>query len=181
MNPNSKHAPAERATWETLHEQLATVNANAALQGPVFEAPECILLLNAHRQIVYANAASQQMLCGEGDPATLYGCRPGEAMQCVHATKGEGGCGTARYCRMCGAVNAVLKSLSGSADIQRCSIQCENREEPFECITFSMPVHISTETYALVAMKDASEGKATNELAKHAFAMQRLAAEVERG
>ncbi|MGB0415847.1 MAG: hypothetical protein ACPGKS_03255 [Coraliomargarita sp.] len=179
MTPITKHAPPERASWDELHYQLTTVNANTALQGTIDKATESILLLNRHRQIVYANAASRTLLCKNDDPAKLYGCRPGEALCCVHAHTGVGGCGTSQACRVCGAVNAVLKSLSGTFDVQRCSIQSENRDAPFKCIIFAMPVQLDGESYSLVALKDASEASGTNALAKHAFAMRGLASLVE--
>lgn len=181
MASNVNHAPTERASWEELHEQLTTVSANAALQGPVYRVPECILLLNAQHQIVYANAAGQQMLCGENDPAELYGCRLGEVLHCVHAESGEGEYGTASACRICNALQVILKSLTGTPDMRRCSINCTDKQEPFECFTFSMPVHLGGQNYAFVAIQDASAPQTEDELGKLIFSMRGLAARIEQG
>ena len=41
--------------------------------------------------------------------SSILGMRPGELLDCVHAKNDSGGCGTSEFCRVCGAVNAVLQ------------------------------------------------------------------------
>lgn len=179
---HTEHAPAERVSWEELHAQMTALRSNEALQGPVKVAQEHVLILNAQRQIIYANSASQRMLCEDQDPSILYGCRPGESMHCIHANTGEGGCGTSKHCRTCKAVNTVLKSIDGSVEVQRCSIQRINNPKPFEFILFTMPVHIQDATYILVAIEATSAIEdSKHALAQRVFTLQRLAGSIDEG
>ena len=70
-----------------------------------------VLILNAQRQIVFANRALENLTHQE--QAGAAGLRPGEAVDCPHAFSTPGGCGTTESCRTCGAVQAVLTGLEG--------------------------------------------------------------------
>jgi hypothetical protein len=137
------------------------------------------MLLNRHRQIVYANAAAQQMLCGDGDPATLYGCRLGEVMRCVHAKMGGAGCGTSPFCRICGAQRAVTGSLDERIEVQHCSFQLEGLDVPLEVIISSAPVAMDHQSYVLVMIQDKITEDSDDAIARQVFAIQRIAAEIE--
>ncbi len=176
MKTDTHFAPPERADWETLYQQLMMVGENRALKEAIFNAAEPVFVLNTHRQIVYANQAGQALLCPDQDPATLYSCRPGEVMQCVHAEKGIDGCGTSHHCRICKALNTVLKSLQGQIEIQQCKIHTRRQSEPEEFILLSMPLNVHHERFALVSILQI-EGK--QQLASHAFAFHRMAAGIE--
>lgn len=177
MATRSQHAPAERAEWEDLYAQILDLQSNVPLQTQVEERPEPILLLNTHRQIVYGNKAGRLSL-GVEDPATMYGCRPGEVLNCIHVAEGEGGCGTSTHCRVCGAVTAVLNTLQGKPDIQRCSIQSSGAEAPLEFVLIAMPISFAEQNYVLVSMAQASDDS-SSALAKQTFALQGIAAKIE--
>jgi len=178
MTAQTHHAPAERASWEDLYEQMQALKKNATLQTTVEHSRDLVLLLNPHRQIVFANKACRDRLCLE-DPAEIYGCRIGEAMHCIHAGSGDGGCGTSRKCRGCGGVNTVLNSLSGGKiAIERFRIETTEPETPMTWIVFTIPLLLETRRYVLVGLKD-EQTETPHAFAKHAFAMQRLAAKVE--
>jgi PAS domain-containing protein len=68
--------------------------------------PDSICILNEERQIVFAN----QALCrafGYDSLEEVLGLRPGEALRCLNSLQGPDGCGTARFCRNCGAAKAI--------------------------------------------------------------------------
>ena len=111
------------------------------------------LLLNRNRQVIFANHAFQTAFRIE-DPATIYGCRPGEILGCQHAEKGEGSCGTSKDCRFCHAVHAILHSLRDSPDIRRCSIQIKNKCEPLEFLILTVPVTLEPFSCVLVELAD---------------------------
>ncbi|MGB0413163.1 MAG: hypothetical protein ACPGJU_01840 [Coraliomargarita sp.] len=179
MDPHTDHAPANRASWDELHAQMSALIENPALQEQVQNTSEQIMLLNPQRQIVYANTACVEML-GSKDPAELYACRPGEALKCVHAGEGLGGCGTSINCQLCGGVNAVLNSLKGKVDVQQCTIEQEDSDTPLQLILFTMPIYVKDRQFVLVSMLDQSSSMTqTSALAKHAFAVQNLAAAIE--
>jgi len=83
--------------------------------------PNIILILDLNRQIVFTNKALLDML-QISNPLMVLGRRPGEALNCIHAGEDEGRCGTTKFCRYCGAVNAILKSQAGVSAVEECRI-----------------------------------------------------------
>jgi hypothetical protein len=179
MKQPTEHAPAERAPSEVLNAQITSLRGNAVLQGAAQHRPEHIALLNPQRQIVYANASYLAMAENQGS-ADVYGARFGEHMGCIHATSGEGACGTAAACQTCGAVNSVLKSLDGKVAMQRCTIPLEAEHDPLQLIIFTIPVRIDGSIYIMAVFVDDNKViEHPHTLAEHAFAVQRLAARIE--
>ncbi len=76
-----------------------------------------VLVLNPQRQIVLASPDLLRLLAIE-DTVEIIGCRPGEALGCIHAAEGRGGCGTSSACRYCGALGAILESMSADEPIE---------------------------------------------------------------
>lgn len=83
--------------------------------------PNIFLVLNRHRQIVFANQALLDLV-GRKRPEEVYGLRPGEILDCIHAHETDGGCGTTEFCRTCGAVNAIIAAIGGKKDVKECRI-----------------------------------------------------------
>jgi signal transduction histidine kinase len=83
--------------------------------------PTMIMALNCHRQVVFANKAAVDFL-GREDVEQVLGKRPGEALGCVNASVGPGGCGTSRHCRNCGAVRAILAAVDGAVSDGQCKL-----------------------------------------------------------
>ena len=176
-NPSTKFAPSARAEWEELAEQIRCARENGPLRQRVCRRRNSNLVLNRDRQVIFANQAFQAAF-GIEDLATVYGCRLGEILDCQHAGKGEGGCGTSRDCRLCHAVHAMLHSLRDSPDIQRCSIQTKNRSEPLHCLIFTMPVKIASFSCILVELADPAVENSPD-FGNQILELQRLVAEIE--
>lgn len=83
--------------------------------------PLAVIIVNETRQIVYANKRFLELV-GAADFRDVAGKRPGEALGCIHAWESEGGCGTSRFCRYCGAAKAIVSGLAGKNDTQECAI-----------------------------------------------------------
>jgi K+-sensing histidine kinase KdpD len=106
------------------HHNLAAI---PHLQGLLDAFPRAAVILNESRQIVAAN----QRLCEflHRRPYELLGMRIGEAFNCIHWREGRCGCGTSRFCRTCGAAQAILSSQGrGMVDIQECNITTRTGE-----------------------------------------------------
>jgi hypothetical protein len=174
---HTKYAPAERASWEQLYAQIIALKGNVFLQEKLHEVADRTLLINAHRQVVYANAAMLEYL-GQRDPAELMGCRPGEVFGCLNADKGAGGCGTSESCHLCGALNAVLRSLAGYAEVQRCSITLKENGAQLELTVHSIPVRIAGYCMCLLVLTPDDHGN-SKQLAEVTFRVQRYAANIE--
>lgn len=103
-------APAERATAEEVGELHGRVQSNRLLQALLEAVPDLLMILNAQRQVLAVNTRLLQAL-GLEDAETALGLRPGELVNCVHATECPGGCGTSESCSVCGAVQTILGAL----------------------------------------------------------------------
>ena len=106
-------APAKRTDHKTLARLAAQALADPVVKTVLETVGGFLVVLDEHRQIL---AANREFLSGlrlqSGD--RLTGQRPGEALGCIHAHTGPGGCGTSLYCRHCGAVKAILAAQTTS-------------------------------------------------------------------
>jgi hypothetical protein len=106
-------APAKRTDRETLARQAAQALADPVVKTVLEAVGGFLVVLDEHRQIL---AANREFVSGLGlrSGDRLTGQRPGEALGCIHAGTGPGGCGTSLYCRHCGAVRAILAAQTTS-------------------------------------------------------------------
>lgn len=103
-------APAERLGVREVRRQHGRL-ADHRCAGYFNFFPLPLLVVNSQRQIVFYNEAFSSFL-GIRRFADIENKRPGEAMGCVYADQQDAGCGTAEYCRECGALKAVMESIS---------------------------------------------------------------------
>lgn len=158
--PITEFAPAERVSIEVIQRQAAAV-MGSTLRPTVADATmQLVFILNQQRQIVFASQ-NWKALTGVEDCNRLLGKRPGEVLHCIHAQKHEGGCGTAEHCRECGAVRAILKSLSGTAALEECRltrlIHCNT--ESIDLLVFATPFTHNGETFSIFSVTDISHQK----------------------
>ncbi|HRU29131.1 MAG TPA: hypothetical protein P5082_09195, partial [Treponema sp.] len=102
---------AERVMGPELEEQKQWVSEYRGMDL-FFDFPIAVMAFNSHRQIVFINTKARALAA---DPKSApYGLRPGEAFGCIHANETNGGCGTANFCRYCGAAKSIASALSGA-------------------------------------------------------------------
>ena len=123
----TEYAPAQRSSLDEIQEQSVLFSKPNYLKEFSDALPNIFLALNSHRQIVFTNHAILDLL-GKKRPEEVYGLRPGEALNCIHAYETDGGCGTTEFCRTCGAVNAILAAINGKKDIKECRITTRDGE-----------------------------------------------------
>ncbi|HML20501.1 MAG TPA: PAS domain-containing sensor histidine kinase [Aggregatilinea sp.] len=150
-------APAERVRLELLNRQTAYFQSNNLLAPLLDAVPNVFVILNRQRQIVYANRALIRWVEANG-PETLLGLRPGEALDCVHAFEEGNGCGTTEFCRTCGAVQAILTSLSGKETVEECRIT-RNDGTSLDLRVWAAPFYWSHDIFSLFAVQDVSNEK----------------------
>lgn len=156
----TRFAPAERAAAADLRRQAAYFAAETLSRHLLDAIPGILTILNTHRQIVYANQALQALLGVEGlEP--LSGMRPGEALDCIHARRTVGGCGTTENCSTCGAVLSILAGLAGRKDVRECRItRClQGRTEALDLAVQSVPLDYRNEKFTVFAVSDISHEK----------------------
>jgi len=113
-------APERRSSPEDLRAHASMFETG--LVGEALDASAApTLVLDRNRQIVFCNRAGLSVI-GAADRGDVLGLRPGEALQCINASKGPDRCGTSEFCRTCGAVRAILEASRGVPDSQECRI-----------------------------------------------------------
>ena len=156
--PYTYFAPPERASDEELHKQAAAFASASPLLVQMLDAmPQIVLVLNTERQIVFANRALLTYL-----NCTLHsviGLRPGEALDCIHATDEEWGCGTSEFCRMCGAAQATLQSLNGEEAVQECRISRRCSHESLDLRVHAAPLNFEGQKWVQFVLTDISDEK----------------------
>lgn len=151
----TRFAPAERVSGEVLGQQsryFETLADAEFLHQLVDAMPDVFLILNGQRQIVFANRAMLDLI-GADSYSAVCGLRVGEVLDCVHAFETEGGCGTTEFCRVCGAVNAILASLRGEGDVQECRI-IRRDGSALDLMVWATPLLLNGQRFSIFAVKD---------------------------
>ncbi len=135
----TEFAPAEREDSIVLLSFANEFRTNplAAILDMV---PIPLIIINEYRQALFCNNAFYE-LTKRATPQEILGLRPGEALGCIHSELTDGGCGTTRFCRYCGAAIAILKSLQGKNDTQECRVMRHSTEndEALDLHVFTSP------------------------------------------
>jgi len=105
----SSFASAERTETPVIKDESSALKHNLGQCSVLDMLPDPIVILNANRQILFANRSLLCLLKMPDDSAIL-GLRPGELLDCAHADNDSGGCGTTQFCRLCGAVNSIVRT-----------------------------------------------------------------------
>ncbi len=153
----TEFAPPERAAQGELEQQIqyfATIKNLADFLNAV---PNVFLVLNAHRQTVFANQALLETL-GLSDAQCIWGKRPGEILNCIHAQENEAGCGTTEFCRTCGAVQTILAGLQGGSMVSECRIT-QQSGNALDLRVSGAPFVANGHTFCLFAVEDISSEK----------------------
>jgi signal transduction histidine kinase len=154
----TQFAPAERAPVTVLDKQLQYFTS-IPLQREVLDAvPGIVIILNANRQIIYANRALYD-LTNIIENSSPIGKRPGEVFYCLHAKETEGGCGTTEFCRTCGTIHAILNSQQGQMNEQECLISREGDLGSLDLKVLATPLTIQNEMFTVFAITDISHEK----------------------
>lgn len=157
---DSHFAPAERASEQELLTQSEGL-VNSPLPSQMFDmVPNIVLILNKQRQIVFANKVFLDLV-GKDDPGAIIGLRPGEALSCIYPEGSEGGCGTTKFCKKCGAVKAILDSQLGKKAVEECQLIRKQGGEPqsLDLLVWASPCELNHEQFTVFAVTDISHEK----------------------
>ncbi len=158
--PITEFAPAERVPIEVVYRQSKAIMESSASAAILSNTMHLLFILNKQRQVVFASQNWKEVTAIQ-DCKCLLGLRPGEVLGCVHAGETEGGCGTTESCRECGAVQAILQSLSGHTSIQECRvtriINCNT--ESMDLLVYAVPFNFNGEIFSIFSVTDISHLK----------------------
>jgi len=152
----SHFAPAERLDDEAIYRQLQKLQDHSMLSRLCESMLNAVAILNQNRQIVYCNRGFAAF-AGYEAPEALYAKRPGEILDCVHATETDGGCGTAEACAVCGAVNAVLEAQQGEITIKEANIRRAGGKEDANLELKASPIYQGNELFVILSISDISD------------------------
>ena len=159
--PETWFAPAERMADDELRRTVSSVEDNPLMDTLLWTVGGVIAVLNTERQILAINDALLAML-GLEDAGQTLGLRPGEALDCAHATDHTGGGGTSRFCATCGVAIALVTCQStGKPDERECVITVvrDGQEMEMDLRVRACPVRIGDQTLILLILDDISEAK----------------------
>jgi signal transduction histidine kinase len=154
----TEFAPAERSSAEEIARQVELVAHLAGLHLVLELMPGVVLILNQNRQIVFANQNGCMLLEAEGSKE-IFGLRPGELLDCEHASERPGGCGTTQSCSTCGAVKAIQNALNNRKDVQECRVIQKKTGNAIDLRIWSSPIEIENRVYDLFVANDISNEK----------------------
>ncbi|EHJ46901.1 histidine kinase [Solidesulfovibrio carbinoliphilus subsp. oakridgensis] len=152
--PAGRLAPA-------LIRKIAMEIADSPSAASLALVPLAVAIVSDTRQIVYANDRFVA-LAGAATVEDIQGKRLGEALGCLHAGESGGGCGTTRFCRYCGAAQAVVKSLEGERATQECAIT-RDAPDTFDALNLQVwtaPLELGERRLVLNSLLDIAHEKA---------------------
>ncbi|HAS88278.1 MAG TPA: sensor histidine kinase [Desulfovibrio sp.] len=169
MSLSTDFAPAERCPLPEVR-ALADDMRKAPLTAALNAMPIPLIIINSCRQTVFCNSVFQSIAQSRDKHETL-GLRPGEALGCIHANAHEGGCGTSKFCRDCGAASAIIKSLDGAAQTQECRILRHTPEfnEALDLQVFTSPFDYEGQKLIIFTVLDISHEKRRKNLERIFF------------
>ena len=144
-------ASPERLPPDEVRGQSEDVAVIPYLRGILDTVPEPMVVLNAQRQIILANAA--MLALAGAKEQDLLGRRPGEALGCVQSWVMPAGCGTSEFCEKCGAANAILGAQKGHATTAECRITDANGDA-FEFRATATPLPVGGRVYTFLCLAD---------------------------
>lgn len=157
----TQFAPAERASKETIYAQATYFGSLEMLDSLYSAIPDGVLILNEHRQIVYANPVVLTLFNFQTLEEAL-GQRLGEALGCIHAFDTPGGCGTTTACSTCGAMKAILQAQAGHKNTQECRISIKTHIGEAQSLDFRVtatPKTFAGNQYTIFSLVDISNEK----------------------
>ena len=168
---NTFFAPAERDSDKNIKSVFESLDQSDYIKTFINALPEVVAILNKERQIVFGNDALLKFL-GIVDKDTLLGLRPGEAVKCINSELTEGGCGTSKNCKYCGAVNAILESQRSMEKVTKeCRITSnkDGKNEYLDLRVTSSPFMFKNTYYSILSIDDISDAKRRRMLEKIFF------------
>ncbi|NQT93877.1 MAG: HAMP domain-containing histidine kinase [Lentisphaerae bacterium] len=154
-------APPERDGHEKVLQSIDLISRNPLIDTLLQSVGGLLAVLNEHRQILAVNNALLEALEVE-NADDLFGLRPGEAIQCVHAHDMADGCGTSKYCATCGAAVALVTSLSVDGPVERdcaATIMRKGREEDIYLRVRAHGVTIDEHRFTMLFLQDMTENQ----------------------
>jgi K+-sensing histidine kinase KdpD len=171
MDETTRYASPERSSSDEIINQNRFI-ASQKLFNEIFGTMTGVsAIINANRQIIYANDDFLKLL-GLSGIEPILGKRLGEVVSCIHSDEQPSGCGTSLACTYCGAVNSILESqktgLKSSRET-RISTLIEGKTKSLDLNVITSPISLGNQKYFVVTLQDISEEKRNSALERIFF------------
>ena len=150
-------ASPERAEEQELQKDSKYFEAQKIMSKTMDISPDILMVLNEHRQIVYANKALFKILKLD-KIQDICGLRPGELLDCHNVANAPSGCGTSEFCEKCGALCAILTSQQNKDDVEECRITTQDGEA-LDLRIWTSPMIENGKHFTALAVQDISSQK----------------------
>ena len=171
MQPDTYFDTPERSTPEEIIDDFLLFKVNPLISEILEGFPEFVVILNKNRQIVAFNNKAYTAFRVK-EPEQILGKRIGEALNCIHANLLPGGCGTANFCKECGAAKAIKFTGDNHQKYEEeCKITSlvEGKEFSHEFNVFTQPINFKDNYYTLFSVKDIASEKRKESLERIFF------------
>jgi len=150
-------ANPDRSTAAEIQWQRQLVRELPFLVGSMNAVSDMVVVLDCNRQIVFANTQLLSFL-GIEDSHEIIGMRLGEAIGCEHAEEAVGGCGTSKYCKLCGALQTILAGLKGLKDQAECHFSLgDANHQALDLKVRSTPLRVDGRAFVVIAVRDVAD------------------------
>jgi K+-sensing histidine kinase KdpD len=163
-------ANTERTSPVELMREQRYLEALPHVQQMMNAVSSPVLVVNRTMQIVFCNRKALEF-AGAADACKLMGLRLGEAMGCVKVNKATGGCGTCEFCKICGALHAIMTAIKGKANAQECHLMRRRAGvvESMELSVHATPLEMAIPGLILLSLDDVSHEKRRRNLERIFF------------
>ncbi|OGV48634.1 MAG: hypothetical protein A2X49_11065 [Lentisphaerae bacterium GWF2_52_8] len=152
------YATPELSTDQEIASSVRKIEAQELFKKTLDSLPEILMILNRNRQIIYLNKAIFKLLGISDFSACNF--RQGELFNCINASSAPGGCGTSKFCSVCGFINSVLEcQKTGSKSEHEWHLTRKDSLDALELRVTASPLTIEDETFTIATLEDISNEK----------------------
>lgn len=140
--------------FEIINKQALEILSSNTFQELLHDTPNVIMILNMQRQVIYLNR--NPVDTNDGNVNKPTGQKAGECLGCINVGKGEMGCSSSEFCKVCGFNAAITASEAGETAENECNISLNNGTS----LTLSVhtkPFYFNNERFIFCALENISE------------------------
>ena len=136
--------------------QAIEILSSSIFRELLHDAPNVIMILNKHRRVIYLNRNPVDTADSKDNRPT--GQKAGECLGCIHADRGELGCSSSEFCKVCGFNAAITASEKGNVAENECNISLKNGTS-LTLSVYTKPFYFNNEQFIFCALENISEKK----------------------
>ena len=157
----SFYATPERRPIEEIEAIAEVLQENDIVRQSLEGYPSLAFILNEQRQIVAFNNEARAILHKDIN-GKIVGQRLGEALKCENSDIMDAGCGTSKFCTVCGAARSMKDAIENeqeSKDECRITISIDNKNSFLDLGVKSTPFELNGYNYVIFSAQDIASEK----------------------